>query len=258
MGNLSRQFKHLSYPLILTTLLAGLLCAGCGKPASDSAKASGQSGSKPAEAGAPEQTAPPVNGPEKDQKACFACNGEGAVACRAPGCKSGKVDCPAPCLKLTRGTWVHMNVAGHSPDELWQKFPNSSGKGGYQAWNQHHVGEVVVMQNGQAVNIGQCKVCGGTTKAACTICKASGKRTCDICTGKKFVPLSWTPTDNPWLNSQPDLLRLTDDRVLLGKVVLSSGEDRTIRTRDGKITHVDASEILPSSTSNSVPTCSAK
>ncbi len=87
-------------------------------------------------------------GPGKDQKSCFACKGEGTVACRVPGCRNGKVECPGACLKLTRGKWVHLNMAGHDPKDVWQTFPDSSGKGS-QAWNQQHVGEVIAMQNGR-------------------------------------------------------------------------------------------------------------
>ena len=137
-----------------------------------------------------------------------------------------------------------MNVAGHDPNELWQKFPDSNGKG-YQMWSQGHVGEVIIMQNGRAANIGRCKVCGGAAKLDCQACKGQGKQVCQICSGKKFVPATWTATDNPWLNSQPDLVRLKDGRVFLGRIALSMGEQRTIVTRDGKAIRVEASDILP-------------
>jgi len=146
-----------------------------------------------------------------------------------------------------------MTVAGHDPSELWQKFPNSSGKGGYQAWNQHHVGEVIVYQNGVAANIGPCKICGGSTKVTCAVCKGEGKVRCEICKGARFIPLAWTPTDNPWFNSQPDLIRLKDGQVLLGKVVMSMGDDRTIRTREGKIIHARAADILDKKRAGSGP-----
>ena len=138
-----------------------------------------------------------------------------------------------------------MEVAGHDPSELWQKFPNASGQGGYQAWNQHHVGEVVVYQNGVAVSTGQCKVCGGTTRVTCSACKGQGRQGCEVCNGKKFVPAAWTATDNPWFNRQPDLIRLKDGQVILGRVAASTGEDRTIVTRDKKVVHVNVSDILP-------------
>src|SRR4051812_24957315 len=54
-------------------------------------------------------------------KQCFQCNGKGVFACAAPGCKSGVVDCPGPCLKLSQGKWEHMQVEGHSPNDLWQR-----------------------------------------------------------------------------------------------------------------------------------------
>lgn len=187
-------------------------------------------------------------GPGANEKFCFVCNGNGAVTCTVVGCANGQKECPGPCLKLTRGTWIRMQVAGHDPNELWQKFPNASGKGGYKSWSQGHVGEVIAYQNGVAVNIGQCKVCSGTTKVTCADCRGTGQQTCQICEGKKFIPDSWAPTDNPWFNRQPDIIRLADGRALLGRIGMSSGDDRTIVTRDKKIVYVKASEILPKGT----------
>src|SRR5436305_1691774 len=88
--------------------------------------------------------------PDKDHQRCFACDERGVMACKA-GCAAGQVECPGPCLKLTRGKWEHLEVAGHPPTDLWQKFPD--GQGGWTAWTQGHVGEVIVVQNGKAANI---------------------------------------------------------------------------------------------------------
>ena len=175
------------------------------------------------------------------KKHVFTCNGAGTVPCSTRGCVAGKVECPNPCLKLTRGSWVHMNVPGHDPKELWQKFRKPNG--GTVAWTQGHVGEVIALQNGDYVNLGKCNVCSGTTRVACSACKGAGRQACEMCAGKKYVPIAWTPTNNPWLDKQPDVIRLKDGRVLLGKIVLSSGDDRTIKLRDGKTTHVNANEI---------------
>jgi hypothetical protein len=68
---------------------------------------------------------------------------------------------------------------------------------------------------------------------------------CPICEGKKFIPVAWTPTDNPWLNSQPDLIRLNGGRILFGKVISTVGTDVTIKTRDGKWLHVDVTNVAP-------------
>jgi hypothetical protein len=104
-----------------------------------------------------------------------------------------------------------------------------------------------------------CPVCKGTTKVTCSVCKGTGKVTCPICSGKKFIPVAWTPTNNPWFNSQPDVIRLADGQVLLGRVAASAGDERTIITRDKKILHVKASDILPKAETNSfvVPASSA-
>jgi hypothetical protein len=230
-----------------------MLCSGCGRPAQEASKPTPVSESKAVASSATnESEAAAVAGP--DQKSCFACKGEGTVACRVPGCRNGKVECPGACLRLTRGTWVHLNMPGHDPKDVWQKFPDSTGKGS-QAWNQQHVGEVIVMQNGRAANIGACKVCGGTTKVDCRACKGQGKQTCEVCEGKKFIPIAWTATDNPWFNQQPDVIRLKDGSALLGKVVLSSGEEWTVRLRDGKFTHVKGADVVakPEASSTASP-----
>ena len=112
------------------------------------------------------------------------------------------------------------------------------------SWSQYHVGEVIAYQNGVAVNTGRCKICGGKTTVKCPSCKGEGKQPCEVCSGKKFVPIAWTPTDNLWFNSQPDVIRLKDGRAILGRVAGFSGDDRTIVTRDNKVLHVKASEIL--------------
>jgi hypothetical protein len=132
---------------------------------------------------------------------------------------------------------------------LWITF--TAAGGGTMSWNQNHVGDVIVMQDGKPTDIGKCKICGGTGRVKCDVCKGTGKVTCPICNGKKFIPVAWTLTDNPWFNSQPDVIRLADGQVLLGRVAASSGEERTIVTRDKKILHVKASDILPKAGANS-------
>ena len=224
-------------------VLAALLFSGCGKQAPSGAA---NNTSSPTEPSAPASPTPSLaTGPGPGEKVCFACNGSGTIACQAPGCKNGNVNCPGSCLKLSQGTWTRMNVAGHDPNDLWISFRKASG--GTTSWNQNHVGDVIVYQNGDPVNIGRCKVCGGTTTVSCPSCKGQGTQACIVCSGKKFVPIAWTPTDNPWFNKQPDVIRLKDGTVLLGRIAAMSGDDRTIITRDKKVIHVKASDIVPSS-----------
>jgi hypothetical protein len=136
-----------------------------------------------------------------------------------------------------------MQVAGHSPNDLWQKFPDGPGQS--TAWNQGHVGEVIVVQNGKAANIGKCQRCGGSAKIQCPVCGGKGQQVCEYCQGTKLVPIDWKPTANPVFDRQPDLIRLKDGRALLGRVAMRSGTKYTIKTRDGKLVSVDASEIIP-------------
>ena len=218
--------------------------AGCGKPA-----AASKSQPTATTNSAPLLVPEVVAGPGPGEKVCFACKGEGTVACRVPGCVNGQVDCPGPCLKLSKGVWTHTDIDGKPSDDLWQYFNSPDGHWTI-GWSEHHLGEVIVMQDGKPTDIGKCKICGGTGKVTCNVCKGTGKVTCPICYGKKFIPVAWTPTDNPYFNSQPDVIRLADGQVLLGRVAASAGDDRTIVTRDKKILHVKASDILPKSDTN--------
>lgn len=223
--------------LILPGSLCLWLLVGCGKPAGESSTAS--AAAPPSVAAEP---ASPPAGPKADEKICFACKGTGSIKCMA-GCVDGKVDCPGNCLRLNRGVWVHMDVPGHPATDLWQKFTQPDGS--YTAYTQGHVGHVIALRGGKAEDTGPCPVCGGTTKVTCKICKGTGSQVCLICEGKKFVPIAWSPMDNPWLNRQSNLIRLTDGRAMLGKVVSTVGEEITIRTQDGKFVHVKASDIVP-------------
>lgn len=230
---------------IFAGFMAVMLLAGCGKPSSGSSTpppATAQSATAPNVTNTP---AAEADGPPAGEKICFACKGEGTVKCMAPGCVNGMVDCPGPCLKLDHGVWVHMDVAGHPPTDIWQQFNNADGT--YTAYSQNHVGHVIVMQNGHAVDSGPCKICGGTGKVPCSVCKGTSKGVCPICGGKKYIPESWTPTNNPWLNSQPDLIRLNDGRMFFGKVVSTFDTDVTIKTRDGKWVHVNQTNIVAKS-----------
>ncbi|MDE3068292.1 MAG: hypothetical protein KGJ60_12160 [Verrucomicrobiota bacterium] len=233
-------------PTALT--IAGIVCAwllaGCGKPAASSTPASVTASRITTHVVTNVPTSQPDQ-PKAGEKICFACNGTGTVKCMAPGCVDGMVDCPGPCLKLDRGVWVHLAVAGHPASDVWQKFYQSDGS--YRAFNQNHVGHVIVMENGQAVDTGPCRICGGTGKVPCSVCKGTGRVVCPICGGKKFIPVAWTPTNNPWLDSQPDLIRLRDGRILFGAVVNTIGTDVTIKTRDGRWLHVDVTNVAPSS-----------
>src|SRR5688572_10284666 len=212
-------------------LLAGGLLVGC-KPGSFRLGRDGESSTTAKE--------PPKVG--KDEQVCFECKASGRVACGTGGCQAGQMECPSPCLKLSRGKWEHMEVPGHKPDGLWQKFPDGPGR--RKAWNNNHVGEVVLVTKGVARNTGQCKTCLGTTKVKCKMCNGQGTQTCYICDGKRVVAASWTANSNPKLASQPDLIRLRDGRSVLGRIAMQAGNFCTIRTRDGKMIEVNSTDIV--------------
>ena len=181
------------------------------------------------------------------QKVCFACNGSGKEKCNLATCEKGQVNCPAPCLKLNVGKWEHMDVAGHKPDELWQKFHyTSGGKSSYKAWNQNHVGEIIEEKPGrEPANKGKCPTCQGTTRVKCDKCNGTGILSCGICKGLKSVPSTWTATDNPVVDSDPNYIKLKDGRAIRGKIVIQMGNTVVIKPDSGKNIETTKDQIVP-------------
>ncbi|TAL06535.1 MAG: hypothetical protein EPO07_01735 [Verrucomicrobia bacterium] len=142
-------------------------------------------------------------------------------------------------MKASVGKWEKIPTPGHRPDELWQKFPT---KDGYKAWTQAHLGEVVEVRNGDAVNIGKCKICGGSSQVSCKTCGGRGLVKCPICDGKTYVPEDWTAFDNPRLKDRPSRFKLKDGRELIGRKISAIGSSLRIRTATNEV-GLDASEI---------------
>jgi hypothetical protein len=231
--------RFIIHPLF-ACFLGALLFAGCGKPPE------APKSPAPAITNAAPPPPPAEAGPGPGEKVCFACKGEGTVACRVPGCVEGKVDCPAPCIKLNKGVWVK-RPGRPDPDETMQLITVD----GKQVWvSSHHPGVTYTAGANGSWDMHTCPVCNGTTKVTCSACKGTGKQTCPICDEKKFIPVAWTPTNNPWFDRQPDVIRLADGRVLLGRVAATVGDDLTIVTRDKKILHVKTSDIVPRTGTN--------
>lgn len=144
------------------------------------------------------------------------------------------MDCPGPCIKLTKGSWVHREVAGHPATDIWQGFP-SADHHHILYWNQYHVGDVIQMQNGEPVDIGKCTVCGGTGHVQCKTCKGTREAVCNICEGKKMIPASWSAFDNPTLKNRPSIYHLKDGRAVVGKSMAVTGSSTWINTENGKM-----------------------
>ena len=218
---------------LLIGLSALLLAGGCGSEEATS-KTTATNHSKPV------VQADPAANPPAGMKRCFQCNGAGKMRCPARGCVGGTVECPNTCLKLTRGVWAPL--PGYPPDQLFQKFP--AGKGGYQAWSQSHIGQVIKIQNGQAVNLGVCTLCAGSTRIKCSQCGGTGIATCSLCKGKFFIPEDWTPLRNPTLAPSDSLkeIKFKDGRTIMGKIQMRSGSTVIIRTEEGQM-KIDASEL---------------
>jgi hypothetical protein len=239
MDNAAQLPRRFVFCPVLACFLGALLFVSCEKPA-DVPKGQPAAPTNSTPPPAPEVMAGP------NEKACFECKGQGTVACSAPGCINGKMDCPEPCIKLNKGVWVK-RPDRPDPKETMQLIV----VGGKYVWiSSHHPGVTYALRTDGGMDMHTCPVCNGKTKVACPVCKGTGKQKCPVCNGKKFVPVAWTPTNNPWFNSQSDLMRLKDGRVFLGRVAVAIGDERTVITRDKQTLHLKASDILPKAETN--------
>lgn len=114
-----------------------------------------------------------------EYRACPACHGQRWLSCGAPACDHGRVPCDGACLKRSSPGWVHMNVRGHSPDELWMRFYNDDGS--WIAWTQAHVGQTIEKVGGRWANKGACPKCQGTGLLPCPNCHS--RLACATCAG---------------------------------------------------------------------------
>lgn len=112
------------------------------------------------------------------QTPCTQCSGSGNVGdCKTPKCKDGMIPCPDKCLKADSFTGP--------PDAEGKRWRTFRGKSGSNArWSDAHIGELVVMENGEPVNKGKCPTCDGTTFVKDPACNGTGKKPCKVCKGK--------------------------------------------------------------------------
>lgn len=163
---------------MFTDLLKTTVTTSSGSPSAPSADSSVPAENSPA-------PAPPTAQGEK----CFRCNGTGYIKCPNPDCQNGSIECPGPCLRLTKGEWIHMEVAGHPPTDVWQVFRyRTATESGTISWSQAHVGEVIEMVDGKPANKGKCTLCHGTTRVPCLTCHGHAQIICPVCHGTKVLP----------------------------------------------------------------------
>ncbi len=181
---------------------------------------------------------------------CPRCQGTGTTRCAALHCKEGWVDCPGKCLKLSVGRWEHMDVPGHDAKELWQKFTYP---GGHSAWTTAHVGQVIEMRDGKAVNIGACPICGGKAKVPCKVCQGTGQVVCAVCHGKKFLPVRLVKTPTPTalaeipaatIKTRDDAIRLKDGTTIHGQIVVNDPVAIWVRKINGGTIQIPKSKLL--------------
>lgn len=122
-------------------------------------------------------------------KPCETCKGTGGIGpCPTKGCVEGKIDCPGPCLKLSRGVWKDKDGLKVQTFQL--------GGGKYMWISEHHLGEVWVQEKGEMVSKGQCTVCNGTTKVDDPACKGKGHKLCPDCKGNGVTGPACTTCTN--------------------------------------------------------------
>ena len=198
---------------------------------------------------------PTVDASGAPLKKCLKCGGTGLIRCTVSKCKDGQVDCPGKCMKLSVGIWEHMNVPGHDPKELWQKYTGSKG---WHAWTSDHVGEVIEIRNGTPENIGKCPTCGGKATVLCKVCKGTGTIICPACRGNKVVAARIVSSSTPQIMPSRQqtapripptpikhkIIRLLDGRTLTGKLLVSDPKVSWIRTSDGKTFEVPTKSII--------------
>jgi hypothetical protein len=213
----------------------------------------------PSSASVKNSTPPPSAPPKVDIAtgkpliACPRCGGTGQVKCKEPFCKDGKVDCPGPCLKLSKGIWEKRQIDGQASDELWQSIP----PGSKQFLSQAHCGEIPVVRGGQLTTDGVCKICKGTTKVPCSVCHGTALVICPLCKGQKEIPDPRAPNPtSAQANAQkntsanpastphpPETIHLKNGTTITGNVVIKDAESVVIRMADGKTTQISAKEL---------------
>ncbi len=174
---------------------------------------------------------------------CFRCDGTGFIKCPNPECHDGTIECPGPCLRLTKGEWVHMDVAGHPPTDVWQVFRyRTATESGTKAWSQAHVGEVIEMVDGMPTNKGKCSLCHGTTRVPCLTCKGTAHIVCPVCHGEKVLapqgPAGSSSSAPAGASSAADpgvkTYVLKDGTTVTGKIVLEDDDATIVRTSDDR------------------------
>ena len=175
-------------------------------------------------------------------KACFNCKGTGEAPCAATGCRKGRVECPAPCLRLSRGVWEKREVPGHTdPNERWQRVRINSRQSAYIS--SGHLGQYYQPGPDGTMYLLNCPTCTGLTTLPCSKCKGKGTLPCSMCDSKKVVPASWSAFDNPRMKDRPKRFELKDGRVLIGRSVAILDTSVKIRTEKGDVT-VEKSDIV--------------
>lgn len=177
-----------------------------------------------------------ISAAEPELVPCASCAQSGTKACAR--CKEGTTRCPATCLKKDDPGWVP------GPDGKTVKhFPSrKKGTPGGRWWSIGHCGELIVYEDGMPVNKGRCPTCAGTSVVACKACKGTGAVPCSQCKGSKQI--SKATADQLEAERAANTITLTGGRTISGKILSRTDDKVIIKTTDGKMEVVDASELV--------------
>lgn len=176
-----------------------------------------------------------------EEISCPSCLGVGVVECKK--CNNGEMPCPDKCLKKEASGWKKMKVNGHPDTDLWMDFKVN---GKYQvSYNQHHIGEVFVVENGKVISKGKCSTCKGTTITQCSLCSGTLKHSCNDCggDGKMNEDENKKYKDKIAIEEKKNSIELVDGTIIKGTIVGSFGEKTLIKKITGEKIQIDTNQI---------------
>jgi hypothetical protein len=122
------------------------------------------------------------------------------------------------------------------------------------------------MVDGMPTNIGECKICHGTTRMPCPTCQGKAVVVCPVCHGEKMLAPAKAPAArvaatkpaasaaSPVVAPSPgaapppatQTFRLKNGKTVVGQVVIQDATVMVIRTADGKSVQVANRDLLDS------------
>lgn len=172
---------------------------------------------------------------------CPSCVGVGIIECKK--CIKGEMPCPEKCLKKEASGWKKKKVSGHPDTDLWMEF-KVNGKS-QVFYNQNHIGEIFVVENGKVICKGKCLNCKGTTIVKCNLCSGTLKHSCNECggDGKMSEEENKNYKDKAAIEDKKFSIELIDGNIIKGTIVGSFGEKTLIKKLNGEKIQIETNQI---------------